>query len=180
MHVEILLLILIGVVSLGSYKIIKRHTLIESKINLLYETRHELRELHRHIQETHHRIEETHHRIEETRRELRHHIGEMQPHQQEMYEILRDTNQSVQQIHNSLQHIDFVGVNVLERRFDVLESMVMERVNHIDKLFENINLRFEYFNNRLHFINDKVEQSFPNRKTRLRKKINLTYKFRRP
>jgi hypothetical protein len=173
MHVEILLLILIGVVSLGSYKIIKRHTLIESKINLLYETRHELRELHRHIQETHHRIEET-------RRELRHHIGEMQLHQQEMYEILRDTNQWVQQIHNSLQHIDFVGVNVLERRFARLESMVIERVTHIDKLFENINLRFEYFNNRLHFINDKVEQSFPNKKTRLRKKINLTYKFRRP
>ena len=169
MLVAILLLILIGVVSLGSYKIIKRHTLVDSKINELYETRHEVRELHRHIDETRHEV-----------RELHRHIDAMHRDQQRIYDLIENINDRVQQIQNSLQHINFGWVNDLQRRFDNLESMVMERVNHVDELFENINLRFEYFNNGLHCINDKVEQSFPNKKTRLRKKINLTYKFRGP
>jgi hypothetical protein len=132
----------------------------------------ELRELHRHIVETRHEVREL--------RELNRHIDEMQRDQQRIYGLIENSNDRIQQIQNSLQHINFGWVNDLQRRFANLESIVMERVNHVDKLFENINLRFEYFNNRLHFINDKVEQSFPNKKTRLRKKINLTYKFRGP
>jgi hypothetical protein len=171
MLVEILLLILVGVLSLGSYKIIKRLELVDSKINELYENRHEVRELFpRYIDE----VYGLHRYIDETLSLVR----ELHQNQERIYGLVEENNHRVEQLWQSLQYINYEWVNDLERRFSNLENMVMQRVNHVDELFENINLRFEYFNNRLHLINDKVEQSFPNKKTRLRKKINLTYQFR--
>ena len=179
MLVEILLLILIGTLSLGSYKIIKRLILVDSKINELYETRHQMRELHHHIDETLHRIRDLYRHIEDTRREvheLHGHIVEMQHDQQRNYDRL--VNRIDLRLHD-FEHLLLGNINDLRERFASLEDTVLEKINHVDELFENINLRFDYFNNRLHLINDKVEQSFPNKKTRLRKKLNLTYKFRR-
>jgi len=136
-----------------------------------------LRQLHSLIAQ----LEELLHRSEEFRHELRQlhrHIDEIERGHQRIYNLAQNTNDRVHQIQNSLERINFGWVNDLQRRFSQLESMVIERVNHVDELFGNINLRFEYFNNKLHLINDKVENLFPSKKTRLRKKLNLTYKIR--
>lgn len=159
MLVEILLMILIGVLSLGSYKIIKRLELVDSKINELYETRHEVRELHHHIDEILQRVRDFQHNIDETLqrvRDFQHNIDEMRHEQQQM---LRDLCENMDQ--------------TLQRLGDLNENMheMLHGQRRIYGLLENTN-------NRLHFINDRVEQSFPNKKTRLRKKINLTYQFR--
>ncbi len=182
MIVEILLLILIGVLSLGSYKIINRLILVDSKINELYEIRHQVRELH-HLQVLLLRYtEETRHQV----RELDRHIDELREDQQRInrdqrrtYDLVENTNHSVQQLQHTLENINFGWAHDLQRRFAQLESFVTERLNHVDVFFENINSRLDYFNNRLHHINAQIQQSFSNKKTRLRKKLNLSYMFSR-
>ena len=168
MLVQILLLILIGLIIFGSYMIIMRLTSYDKRIKDLYEIFDEIHHSTRRVQDLLMEMRERNH-------EIRHLLIESNERNHEIYEM---TNGRLQQIEDLLHLIDFRGIDNLRERFIRLEEKVVERVAHIDKLFENINLRFEYFSNRLQLINTKVDYLLPNKKIRTNKKINLINKFR--
>jgi len=168
MFVEILLLTLIGVVIFSGYMIIMRLMSADKKIKDLYRLFDEVTHFTHRNQELLLRIHDLFQKLESDNDEIKHKLDT----------IYGMTNERLRSIEDSLNHIDFRSIENLRQRFIRLETTVVEGVTHIDKLFENINLRFEYFNNRLHLINTKVDYLFPSRKTRVNKKINLTYKIR--
>jgi hypothetical protein len=79
MFVEILLLLLIGVISISSYKIIKRLTLLDSKIKKLHENRHEG---HRIIDEIRYEWPRVINEIESFRKRMQRDIDEVYREQQ--------------------------------------------------------------------------------------------------
>jgi hypothetical protein len=168
MFVEILLLILIGLIIFGSYMIIMRLNSYDKRIKDLYQIFDEIQHSTRRVQDLLMDMRERNH-------EIRHLLMELNERNREIYEM---TNGRLQQIEDFLHLIDFRSIDNLRERFIRLEETVVERVAHMDKLFENINLRFEYFSNRLQLINTKVDYLLPNKKIRTNKKINLINKFR--